>query len=169
MDQQKTGRLLRELRGEKGLTQEQLAAKMGVSNRSVSRWENGCTMPDFDLLLWLAEYYSVGIDELLDGERREEKMDKETQQILLKVADCSNEEGLRLTRRLHRIAWAGVFSFLLYLVFDQLQLPGSFLSGFVTDFFLGLALGTLLVTLLFTSRHMVKIRAFKRRLLGWEE
>ena len=55
MDQIKIGNLLRELRKEKELSQEQLAEKFGVSSRSVSRWENGNTMPDISLLIELAE------------------------------------------------------------------------------------------------------------------
>ena len=50
MDQQKIGGFLKELRKERGVTQEQLAQILGVSNRSVSRWENGNNLPDLDLL-----------------------------------------------------------------------------------------------------------------------
>lgn len=51
MDQQKTGALLRALRREKGVTQEQLAERLCVSNRTVSRWENGNNLPDFAVLI----------------------------------------------------------------------------------------------------------------------
>lgn len=71
MDQQKTGSFLKELRCEKSITQAELAEMLGVSNRSVSRWENGVTMPDFDLLIELAKYYEVEVGEILNGERRE--------------------------------------------------------------------------------------------------
>lgn len=49
MDQKKIGMLLKELRNEKGLTQEQFAELVSVSNRTVSRWENGNNMPDLDI------------------------------------------------------------------------------------------------------------------------
>lgn len=49
MDQKKIGAFLRELRSEKHMTQEQLAEILGVTNRSISRWENGVNMPDFAL------------------------------------------------------------------------------------------------------------------------
>ena len=51
MDQPKIGRFLKELRLEKGMTQEQLAETFGVSNRSISRWENGNNMPDLGLVI----------------------------------------------------------------------------------------------------------------------
>ena len=69
MNQQKIGGFLRELRIEKNFTQEQLAEALGVSNRSVSRWETGSNMPDLDLLLELSRFYGVGVDEILDGKR----------------------------------------------------------------------------------------------------
>ena len=54
MDQKKIGRFLRELRTEKKLTQAQFAEIIGVTNRSISRWENGVNMPDFDVLIQIA-------------------------------------------------------------------------------------------------------------------
>ena len=59
IDQIKIGGFLRALRKEKELTQEQLAEKFGVSSRSVSRWENGNTMPELSVLVELADYYKV--------------------------------------------------------------------------------------------------------------
>ena len=59
MDQQKIGQLLRECKKEKGITQEQHAEMHGVTNRSVSRWENGSNLPDLDILIEMADYYDV--------------------------------------------------------------------------------------------------------------
>ena len=70
MDLKKTGAFFKELRGEKGLTQEQLAEHFGVSGRTVSRWETGSNMPDLDVLIEMADFYEVDLRELLDGERK---------------------------------------------------------------------------------------------------
>ncbi len=51
MNQVKIGKFLKELRKQKGLTQEQIAEKFHVSNRTISRWENGNNMPDLDVLM----------------------------------------------------------------------------------------------------------------------
>ena len=76
MDQVKIGKFLQELRKEKGLTQEQLAEKMGVARRTVSRWETGNNMPDLDLLIELSDLYDVGLRELLDeGRKIKEEVD----------------------------------------------------------------------------------------------
>ena len=87
IDQIKIGGFLRDLRKEKELTQEQLAEKFGVSSRSVSRWENGNTMPELGILVELADYYEVDIKEIIDGERKSEILEKETKETLLKIAE----------------------------------------------------------------------------------
>ena len=69
MDQQKIGRFLKALRKEKGLTQEALAERLGVTARSVSRWETGSNLPDLSLLIEIADLYEVELREILDGER----------------------------------------------------------------------------------------------------
>ena len=76
MDQKKIGGFLKELRKEKGVTQEQLAEQFNVSNRTISRWENGNNMPDLDILIEISDYYEVDLREILNGERKSENMDK---------------------------------------------------------------------------------------------
>ena len=100
MDQVKTGRFLKELRKERGMTQEQLAEKFGITSRTVSRWENGNNMPDISLLIELADLYEVDIRQLIDGERKSESMDKELKETLVKVAEYTEEEKNRITASL---------------------------------------------------------------------
>lgn len=69
MDQIKIGKFIAELRKEKGLTQEKLGEKLGVTNKTVSRWENGNYMPDIEMLSILSEELDVSINELISGER----------------------------------------------------------------------------------------------------
>ena len=73
MNQVKIGEFLRELRKEKGLTQEQFAEQFNISRRSVSRWETGSNMPDIGLLIEIADFFDVDIREIIDGERKSEK------------------------------------------------------------------------------------------------
>jgi len=164
VDQKKIGAFLKELRNEKGITQERLAERMSVSNRTVSRWETGVNMPDLDVLIELADYYDVEIREILDGERKGGKMDKELKDTVLKVADYSNEEKERMTKRMHRMYLLGVAGFVIYMILDVNGLADSGASEAAASFGLGLAFGMLLVGVLYTSRHMSKIRAFKMRL-----
>lgn len=69
MDQAKTGRFLASLRRQAGWTQQALGERLGVTNKTVSRWERGNTMPDVEMLGLLAEIYAVTVEELLRGER----------------------------------------------------------------------------------------------------
>lgn len=69
MDQVKVGKFIAALRKEQGLTQEALGRKLGVTNKTVSRWENGNYMPDIELLVPLGEVLGITVNELLAGER----------------------------------------------------------------------------------------------------
>lgn len=67
MDSIKTGLLIRELRQSKGMTQLELAEKIGVSDRAVSKWECGKGLPDISMITAIAEGFGVGAQQLLDG------------------------------------------------------------------------------------------------------
>jgi len=69
MDTVKIGKFLSELRREQELTQEQLAEKLGTSNKTISRWENGNYMPPVEMLMELSKFYGVSINEMLSGKR----------------------------------------------------------------------------------------------------
>ena len=68
MNQEKIGKYISKKRKELKITQEQLAEKLGVTDRSVSRWENGKSMPDVSLFKQLCEVLNITLDELLSGE-----------------------------------------------------------------------------------------------------
>ncbi len=69
MDQKKVGNFLAQLRKEKGLSQKELARIVGVTDKTVSRWETGSYMPDIDTFAVLSDYYGVLINEMIAGER----------------------------------------------------------------------------------------------------
>lgn len=69
MDQIKIGKFIAALRKEKGLTQQALGDELGVTNKTVSRWENGVYMPDIEMLGLLAQRFQVSINELLCAQR----------------------------------------------------------------------------------------------------
>ncbi|MCI7767293.1 MAG: helix-turn-helix domain-containing protein [Oscillospiraceae bacterium] len=73
MDMVQTGKFIAMLRKEHGLTQEQLGEKIGVTNKTVSRWETGAYLPPADVLLSMSELFDVSVNELLSGRRLTEK------------------------------------------------------------------------------------------------
>lgn len=64
MNQEKIGKYISDLRKENDMTQEQLAEKMGVTDKSISRWENGNTMPDISMLVQLSEILNTTLPEI---------------------------------------------------------------------------------------------------------
>ena len=98
MNQMKIGSFLKELRNEKGLTQGQLAEQWNVSNRSVSRWETGSTLPDISILIELAKFYEVDIKEIIDGGRKSEDMDKEMIETLEIMGFEINDDIKKIVR-----------------------------------------------------------------------
>ena len=78
MDIIKTGKFIAKLRKDKGLTQEQFGDKMGVTNKTVSRWETGKYLPPADILILMSELFDVSINELLAGQRLSDDEYKQT-------------------------------------------------------------------------------------------
>ena len=169
MDLMKIGKLLQELRREKELTQEQLAEQLGVARRTVSRWETGSNMPDLDVLMELSDFYDVGLREILNGERKSEHMNEELKQTVKQVADYSNEEKARLTRRMHWLFIAGLIGFAAFLVITLLGLDKTAPYEAIGSFGLGVGFGMIILGAIFTSRYAARIREGKRRLLGKTE
>ncbi len=165
MDQKKIGAFMKNLRKEKGVTQETLAETLGVTGRTISRWETGSNMPDLDILIQIADYYNVEIKEILDGERKSETMNKEMEETVLKVADYSNEEKMRLFKKLHVFSWIGTAAFILFLLLEGMGLADSGYTEAIADFCAGLAFGIMLIAVIYTSRYVSRFQAFKRRLL----
>lgn len=108
MDTVKIGVLLKELRKEHGLTQEQLAEKLGVTNRTVSRWETGNNMPDLDILIELSEFYQIDIKELLNGERKTAEIKMDNTEIVRQVAEYTTIRESHLMRKVFATVVSGV-------------------------------------------------------------
>ena len=134
MDQIKMGKFIAALRKEKGLTQEKLGEKLGVTNKTVSRWENGNYMPDVEMLSLLSEEFGVSINELISGERLAAEDFKKAADINLVAALSSStftlKEKIAFFRKkwLHEhistivlcvVAWIGI------IIWTALKLRGS--------------------------------------------
>lgn len=91
MNMQKIGNFLAELRKGKKLTQDELGEQIGVTNKTVSRWENGNYLPPVEILQILSKFYDVDINELLSGERLDEKRYKENAEEYI-VADLMKKQ-----------------------------------------------------------------------------
>ena len=134
MNQQTIGKFIAQKRKEKSLTQEQLAEKLGVSNKTVSKWETGKCMPDYSVVKILCEELDITVAELMDGEDAEERSvraydDEHIMDLLKRTQDLEKQKNL-------------LYGVLLIVMGIALQALSYTLGGSnVKDFFSGLLLG----------------------------
>ena len=118
MNQIKVGAFLKDLRREKGITQEQLAEELGVSGRTISRWETGNNMPDISLLVEIAEYFDVSIPEIIKGERKSEDMKEEAKEVAETMSDYAKAEKEELVKSIRNMSFIGLAALLVYMVLN---------------------------------------------------
>jgi len=164
MDQKKIGLFLRELRNEKNLSQEQLAEKFGVSSRSISRWENGNTMPDISIIIELADFYDVDVREIIRGERKSENMEKELKDTLVTVADYTNNENGKIMQSAVNMAiiTSVLFEIITLIIFYFYSLSDNLLlnlAAIVTSF--GVLYSGLSVLRLFEMNEKISKKSHK--------
>ena len=142
MNQAITGKFIALKRKQKNLTQEQLAEKLGVSNKTISKWETGKCMPDYSIVKSLCEELGVTMAELLDGEKAGDKS--------VRVYD--DEQMLDLLRRIQelekqKVMLTGVMLIVMGIAFQALShtLGGSDFKDFLSGVLLGLSLGEMLI------------------------
>lgn len=113
MDQIKIGRFIAECRKSKKLTQVQLAEKLNITDRAVSKWETGRAMPDSSIMLDLCKELGISVNELLSGEVIDMKdYDKKTEEILLELSKQDEEKNKKLIAAMYAV---GIISTLFYL------------------------------------------------------
>ncbi len=90
MDQVKIGKFIAQLRRENGMTQEALGEKLGVTNKTISRWETGTYMPDIEMLQLLGQNFDVSINEILAGQRlSDEEFRQKAEENVIAVSKAS--------------------------------------------------------------------------------
>lgn len=109
IDPEKFGSFLVQLRKQKGLTQKDLAQRLFISDKAVSKWERGLSMPDIALLPPLAEVFGVTITELLSGQRigEPERLNvREVEKLVAGTIGLSAKEERQRRRRRRRRGFA---------------------------------------------------------------
>ena len=164
MDQQKMGALLKKLRNEKNLTQEQLAEKFGVSRRSVSRWEGGYNLPDIDILIEMSEFYEVELKELLNGERKNKQMENKENEMVVLVTDYNIEKNMKDAKVAIGFFIAGFIGVILSIILHKVDIGHTFFSGLITGLANGIGPGAMIVGLLYAYSNIKNLREAKERL-----
>ena len=151
MNQKITGKFIAQKRKEKNLTQEQLAGKIGVSNKTVSKWETGKCMPDYSVIKSLCEELEITVAELMDGEAAEKSDraydDERIMDLLKRTQELEKQNNL-------------LYGILLIVMGIALQALSHTLGGSnVKDFFSGFLLGLSIVVMLIGVYVVGKNRA----------
>lgn len=97
MDQIKIGKFIAECRKKNNLTQAQLAEKLNITDRAISKWENGKSMPDSAIMLELCEILKISVNDLLNGEVVSmENYKEKTEQLILEMSKQKEEKDKQL-------------------------------------------------------------------------
>ncbi len=165
MNQVKIGLLLKDLRKEKNLTQEQFAEIFNTSSRSVSRWETGTNLPDLSILVEIADFYDMDIREIIDGERKNE-MNNETKETLTKVAEYAKQDKERLKKRMAGTCAIALILLIFCTILEFSNGFGGFIAekavGYIRDFTLGLSIAILFMNILFLTGKMNAVQTWKK-------
>lgn len=108
MDNQKIGRFIADMRKEKGITQKDLAERLNVTDKAVSKWERGLSYPDITILPSLAEELGVGVGELLSGEKCHQTIENEKAVVdsALDYAESALKSGIRSLRSIFALVFS---------------------------------------------------------------
>lgn len=153
MNQINTGVFISKKRKEMNLTQEQLAEKLGVSNKTISKWETGKCMPDYSIVKPLCEQLNITVAELMDGSDAEEKS----------VRTYDEEQIMDLLRRTQELERQknilyGVILIIMGIALQVLShtFGGSDVQDFLSGLLLGISVAEMLVGVYVVGKYLVK-------------
>ena len=124
MDQIKIGRFIAERRKSAGLTQVQLAQRLSITDKAVSKWERGMAMPDTSIMLELCDILGISVNELLSGEKIDmENNNQKNEQLLLEMAKELEKKNKTIWISMWIIMTASIIGMLGCLAFVAFLIP----------------------------------------------
>lgn len=110
MDLKKIGKFISSCRKDKKLTQEQLASKLNISDRAISKWERGLSLPDASIMIDLCEILGINVNELLSGEIIEkDSYNKKAEKLLVEMTNLKEEADKKMLSLEIVIGFLGTF------------------------------------------------------------
>ncbi len=148
MDQIAIGKLISKKRKEQNLTQEQLAERLGVSNKTISKWETGKCMPDYSIIESLCQELNITLAELLDGEEDEKSIHTyDSQQILKMMKETQDLKN----KKLMLIGIVVSLSGIVFLIYSRL-IGGTDIQEMLSGFTLGISFPLMLLGIILIIR-----------------
>ena len=152
MNQTAIGSYIAKKRREMNLTQEQLAEKLGVSNKTISKWENGKCMPDYSIIEELCETLSISLSELMDGEDEAEDSvrvydDEQILDLIRRTQELERQKGILY----------GIILIVLGIASNAMSatIGGSDVKDFASGLLMGLSVAEILVGIYFVGRKLI--------------
>ncbi len=155
MNQEKIGKFILEIRKQKGMTQKELAEKIGVSDKTISKWECGNSIPDISYLESLCNSLNISVNELLSGEHLSEESysEKAEENIMALMKENESNKKGNYTRVFFGILLAGMAFAILVLCSGR----GMGILGFYYDLVSILVLGMLSIAMVLLSGTKTKL------------
>ena len=148
MDQIAIGKFIFKKRKEQNFTQEQLAERLGVSNKTISKWETGKCMPDYSIIEHLCQELNITLAELLDGEEGEKSINTyDSQQILKMMKETQDLKNKKLMLIGVVVSLFGI----VFLIFSQL-IGGTDIQEMLSGFALGISFPLMLLGIILIIR-----------------
>ena len=155
MNQISIGSFITKKRKEKNMTQETLAERLGVSNKTISKWETGKCMPDYSVIEPLCKELDITVAELLDGEEKANNSirvydDLQVLDLIKRTQDLENQ----------RVSLYGFILIIMGLVLLLLHynIGGSGVKDFISGLFLGISIVEMLIGVYVVARGLAKHR-----------
>lgn len=153
MNQVKSGKFIAQKRKEKNLTQEQLAERLGISNKTVSKWECGKCAPAYSIINDLCKTLEITVAELIDGEEKEDGATQESnQQQILDML----ERIQRLERQKSSLLGIVLIAMGMALIAFSQSIGGTDFKDFIAGLIMGLSVGEMLVGIFMIGRSYGK-------------
>lgn len=168
MDQERIGKFISEMRRENNMTQEDLADKMGVTAKSISRWENGKTMPDISMLGTLSKNLNCTIPELLKGRKMTNKELIELKETIDNLIEYESDRQVKNDKKLNKynivsfitlnmVVFNNIFGYLDYILSPSV-------AEFIEGFLYGMCLWGMIANL-YNRSHNISICEKKKELI----
>lgn len=151
MDLVKIGKFIAELRKEQGLTQEKLGEILGVTNKTISRWETGTYLPPAEVLLDLSKRFNVSVNELLSGKKLGDDEYKDAAEENLGRTIKASAFSLKEKIEFYKKRWLKQHIAIMLLV--GICIIGVFIAGFVLEKYVLVCISTVLLFIAHCMRN----------------
>lgn len=168
MNQENIGKFIGEQRKEKNMTQEQLAEKLGVTSKSISRWENGKTMPDISMFNTLTKELNCTISELLNGKKMTKEELIDLRETINNLIEYESEQRIQNDKKFNKYNLIGCITLTLALLNNAFGYLNYIFTPNATEFIQGVLYAISILSnfiSLYNRSHNISICTKKKELI----